>query len=870
MQKSDHHEQNLTSPRGLIHKLFRRTNSRRSPTAADQQHSPVFPETSNSTFIEQKDSDDAIKDPETASTPGIRIEDEKSDLLGYEVYSGKLTLDYKSSEHSGSGSSSNCFDARLSTEALIWGSNILKLEDIISVSYNSGLRHFTVHACPLVKGPSALSCFMKPRRTQKDMRFLSTSPQEAFRWVNSFADQQCYVNLLPHPMASSKKHSSELIPYDSMFDPYVKCRSPPKILVILNPRSGHGRSSKVFHGKVEPIFKELLLFLICFVQDCFKMEVVKTTHAGHAKSLVSTIDFCSCPDGIVCVGGDGIVNEVRWQLSIVSAPTSRPWKLMPLTCAGCRHRLPTGAAARLLAAVDLAPLTWPRGASAPLARQGPAVSGLAVASSSAHPSLLQPASLQLVQRRARPCFNPHRPSSRRARPCILRVLNGLLSRDDQNAAVSIPIGIIPSGSDNSLVWTVLGVKDPLSAALSIVRGGLTPIDVFAVEWIQSGAIHFGTTVSYFGFVSDVLELSEKYQKRFGPLRYFVAGFLKFLCLPKYSFELEYLPTSDIDGAEHKIVEEQEKAHESDLYDDVIRRSRAECLPRASSLSSIDSIMSTGIMSGGELEVCSPHANNEPSELVRALDPKAKRLSLGRASTLNEPEEVLHPQAHSSTPSWRRSKSKSRTEKTWPGLTATNDAKSSRGNTTHDKEDTSSTISDPGPVWDSGPKWDMEPKWDNQPNWEPETSIELDSPQDDIELGLTKELVPSLDERWIVRKGCYLGVLVCNHSCKTVQSLSSQVVAPKAEYDDNCLDLLLVGGSGRLRLLRFLVLLQFGKHISLPNVEYVKVKSVRLKAAPNTHDGCGIDGELLHVKGQVRCSLLPQQCRLIGRPAKNPV
>ena len=46
--------------------------------------------------------------------------------------------------------------------------------------------------------------------------------------------------------------------------------------------------------------------------------------------------------------------------------------------------------------------------------------------------------------------------------------------------------------------------------------------------------------------------------------------------------------------------------------------------------------------------------------------------------------------------------------------------------------------------------------------------------------------------------------------------------------------------------------------------------MRLKAGPNTHDGCGIDGELLHVKGQVRCSLLPQQCQLIGRPAKNPV
>ncbi|KAK7843688.1 sphingoid long-chain bases kinase 1 [Quercus suber] len=59
----------------------------------------------------------------------------------------------------------------------------------------------------------------------------------------------------------------------------------------------------------------------------------------------------------------------------------------------------------------------------------------------------------------------------------------------------------------------------------LMQGGLIATDVFAVEWIQTGVIHFGMTVSYFGFVSDVLELSEKYQKRFGPLRYLVARFL---------------------------------------------------------------------------------------------------------------------------------------------------------------------------------------------------------------------------------------------------------------------------------------------------------------------------------------------------------
>ena len=52
---------------------------------------------------------------------------------------------------------------------------------------------------------------------------------------------------------------------------------------------------------------------------------------------------------------------------------------------------------------------------------------------------------------------------------MLQVLNGLLTRSNQKEGVSIPIGIVPAGSDNSLVWTVLGVRDPISAALSIVK-----------------------------------------------------------------------------------------------------------------------------------------------------------------------------------------------------------------------------------------------------------------------------------------------------------------------------------------------------------------------------------------------------------------
>ncbi|CAH8303970.1 unnamed protein product [Eruca vesicaria subsp. sativa] len=670
----------------------------------------------------------------------IRIDigggDEKSDLLGSLVYSGKLLFDKRGRD----GAEIDVFnkkavDGRLTRRALVWGSNVLQLDDVVSLTYNVGLKHFTVHAYPVGKG-----CFTKPKRSRKDFRFIAPTVEEAVQWVASFADQQCFINCLPHPLVSKKQGSSELfsVPIDTPPELVFRCKSAPKMLVILNPRSGHGRSIKVFNDVVEPIFKLAGI----------KMEVVKTNKAGHARELASTVDISLCSDGIICVGGDGIINEV---------------------------------------------------------------------------------------------------------------LNGLLTRSNQKEGVSIPIGIVPAGSDNSLVWTVLGVRDPISAALSIVKGGLTATDVFAVEWIHTGVIHFGMTVSYYGFVSDVLELSEKYQKRFGPMRYLVAGFLKFMCLPKYSYEVEYLPAQKED-AEGKTRLEKEVVDVQDLYTDVMRRSSKEGLPRASSLSSIDSIMSPSV---GELDnTCSStHASTEPSEYVRGIDPKMKRMSSGRRDIESEPE-VIHPQGQSTTPNWPRTRSKSRTDKAWMGLTSLQDpppTRSSWGNTgAHDREDISSTVSDPGPIWDAGPKWDSEPS-----AWDVENSIELPGPPEDIETGVTKQTMttPRFENKWVARKGHFLGIMVCNHACRTVQS--SQVVAPNSEHDDGTMDMLLVHGCGRLRLIRFFILLQTGRHLSLPYVECVKVKSVKIKAGKQTHDSCGIDGELFALNGEVISTMLPEQCRLIG-------
>ncbi|KAJ0248706.1 Sphingoid long-chain bases kinase 1 [Hirschfeldia incana] len=676
----------------------------------------------------------------------IDIGDEKSDLLGSLVYAGKLVLDKRKSASGKDAteiqqpSSADVFnkksvDARLTSKALVWGgSHVLQLHDVVSLTYNVGLRHFTVHAYPIGKG--SFSCFRKPKRSRKDFRFIAPTVEEAVQWVASFADQQCFINCLPHPLVSKKQASSELfsVPIDTPPELVFRCKSAPKMLVILNPRSGHGRSIKVFHEVVEPIFKLAGI----------KMEVVKTTKAGHARELASTVDISLCSDGIICVGGDGIINEV---------------------------------------------------------------------------------------------------------------LNGLFTRSNQKERVTIPIGIVPAGSDNSLVWTVLGVRDPISAALSIVKGGLTATDVFAVEWIHTGVMHFGMTVSYYGFVSDVLELSEKYQKRFGPMRYLVAGFLKFMCLPKYSYEVEYLPAKKEDEEGNTRLE-KEVVDVQDLYTDVMRRSSREGMPRASSLSSIDSIMTPSV---GELDTCSStHASAEPSEYVRGIDPKMKRMSSGRRDVGAEAE-VVHPQGQSTTPNWPRTRSKTRG---WMGLTSVQDpppsTRCSWGNTgAHDREDISSTVSDPGPIWDAGPKWDSEPSV-----WDVENPIELPGPPEDIETGLRRQsITPIYEDKWVSRKGHFLGIMVCNHACRTVQS--SQVVAPNSEHDDGTMDMILVHGCGRLRLLRFFILLQTGRHLSLPYVECVKVKSVKVKAGKQTHDSCGIDGELFALNGEVISTMLPEQCRLIG-------
>lgn len=388
----------------------------------------------------------------------------------------------------------------------------------------------------------------------------------------------------------------------------------------------------------------------------------------------------------------------------------------------------------------------------------------------------------------------------------MQVLNGLLSRDDAEAARAIPLGIIPAGSDNSLVWTVFGIRDPTAAAVAIVKGGTITTDVIGVECHKTDDVHLGLTVAYYGFMSDVLELSAKYQRRCGPLRYFVAGFLRLLCLSHYQCEVHYLPVPP-------DLESVHVDHVVKSVDSVAQETGS--LVMCPGLTMPNRLNGDSV--GGIVE-----ANMEPSDYIRGLSDKEKCNSYCRMYPAEDAVTV-----NTATPaSWARTRSKTRSRSF--GLNAMGPESVSRPVQTARHVSTDGSLDNEG----YGAK--------------------------------TRRWFLDEEDKWESRSGTYLGVIMCNHECKTVQCMKTQSLAPRAEHDDGVVHLLLVRNVGRLQLMRFFLLMQFGRHLSLPFVEYSKARAVWLKPAPGAHHCCGVDGELLTLDGPITTRVQPHSCQLIGK------
>jgi hypothetical protein len=136
---------NPTSRSSSQKSSHRSSSSRRSQKSAGQHSSSTVQEKrSKSKSLRQKHLVIDSKDVKKAKGHELKIDvvDERSNFLGYEVYAGKLIFYKKNKCTSGNNQLSadgkaDAVDARLTSKALIWGSSLLLLEDVISVSLGS-------------------------------------------------------------------------------------------------------------------------------------------------------------------------------------------------------------------------------------------------------------------------------------------------------------------------------------------------------------------------------------------------------------------------------------------------------------------------------------------------------------------------------------------------------------------------------------------------------------------------------------------------------------------------------------------------------------------------------------------------------------
>ncbi|MCM2372763.1 diacylglycerol/lipid kinase family protein [Aporhodopirellula aestuarii] len=101
------------------------------------------------------------------------------------------------------------------------------------------------------------------------------------------------------------------------------------------------------------------------------------------------------------------------------------------------------------------------------------------------------------------------------------ILNGLFTREDQQ---TIPIGLIPGGSGNSLIVD-LELTDPVDAAKAIVDEHIRKFDV--VEITTNGRTVYSFNIIGWGLVTDVGIRAEKW-RWLGPARYTIVSLLKVL------------------------------------------------------------------------------------------------------------------------------------------------------------------------------------------------------------------------------------------------------------------------------------------------------------------------------------------------------
>ncbi|XP_059623397.1 sphingosine kinase 2 isoform X3 [Cornus florida] len=125
---------------------------------------------------------------------------------------------------------------------------------------------------------------------------------------------------------------------------------------------------------------------------------------------------------------------------------------------------------------------------------------------------------------------------------LVEVVNGLLEREDWESAIRMPLGVVPAGTGNGMVKSILdSVGDPCTASnatLAIIRGHRRSLDVATI--LQGETRFFSVLMLAWGLVADIDIESEKY-RWMGSARLDVYALQRIFHLRKYDGRISFVP-----------------------------------------------------------------------------------------------------------------------------------------------------------------------------------------------------------------------------------------------------------------------------------------------------------------------------------------
>ncbi|KAE8719843.1 Sphingosine kinase 2 [Hibiscus syriacus] len=125
---------------------------------------------------------------------------------------------------------------------------------------------------------------------------------------------------------------------------------------------------------------------------------------------------------------------------------------------------------------------------------------------------------------------------------LVEVVNGLLEREDWSAAIKMPIGLIPAGTGNGMVKSLLhAAGEPCSASnaiLTVIRGYKRSLDVATIS--QGKTRFFSVLMLAWGLIADIDIESEKY-RWMGSARIDFYAVQRVFCLRHYNGRISFVP-----------------------------------------------------------------------------------------------------------------------------------------------------------------------------------------------------------------------------------------------------------------------------------------------------------------------------------------